>query len=236
MSDGPPMPQGAPRDLEQVYEDYTPLLLSAVASLARKGYDIHPAEGLEVVHDFYLEALPGLLQRYDPARAKFSTYLYGAFLHFARPRIVRNIRWAHMLVPFDDAIEHQTAVEDADDLSGLRECLAVSFQALPKDLRATLEARISKAESEREVARRFKVSRYVVRQRLAEALGRLAIALEHDEAIPRHLRPLAVRLWRDGQPLMSVAAERGLTRQQARQQLGELIRSLTDVAANLGPE
>ena len=59
------------------------------------------ASDTNALKDFYVEALPGLLERYDASRARFSTYLYGAFLRFARPRVVRSLRWKQLLVPLD---------------------------------------------------------------------------------------------------------------------------------------
>lgn len=233
MTDGVPMRDGAALDLERVYEEYTPLLLSAVGKLVKQGYRLNPAEGLELAHDFYLEALPGLRSRYDPAKGKFSTYLYGAFVRFARPRIVRNSRWKRLFVPFDDAVE-QPAAEDTGPAEALVAAAGRALAQLPADLQTVIGGRLRNGESERETARRLGVSRYVVRQRLAEALGRAAIALGQDEAIREDLRPLAVRLWRDEQPLMSVAIELGMSRHQARQHLHELIRSLSAAAAKLG--
>jgi RNA polymerase sigma factor (sigma-70 family) len=233
MTDGLPMRAGTAQELERVYEEYTPLLLSAVASLAKRGYDMHPAEGLELIHDFYIEALPGLLNRYDEKKARFSTYLYAAFLRFARPRLLRNVRWTRMFVPFEDAIAHPTEAADAARNEALLGSVARAMSSLPHELRIVVEGRATRNESERELARRLGVSRYVVRQRMAEALGRIAIAIGEDDMIPEDLRPLAIRLWRDGDSLMAVAAELGLTRQEAREHLKQLVNSLSAAAGSL---
>jgi RNA polymerase sigma factor (sigma-70 family) len=235
MNDGPSRlsRDDVPRDLAQIYVDYTPLLLSGVATLARKGLDINPGEGLEVIHDFYLEALPGLLERYDASRARFSTYLYGAFLRFARPRIIRSIRWKRLLVPLDDAIEHAAALDEAPS-EGAHDAVAAAIEGLPRALRDVLDARLTRHQSERDIAKTLGVSRYVVRQRLAEALGRVAVAIGHSETIRDDLRPLAMRLWRDEVPLMTVAKELGLSRREAWQRFRELIRTLSSAAAAIG--
>ena len=230
------MADEAPQDLEQVYEKYTPVLLGALAALVRQGFRLNPGEGLEVVHDFYIEALPGLFERYEPSQAKFSTYLYGAFLRFARGRIIRHQRWNRLLVPFDDAIAHPAAPEDSSTTEVLNARVAGALRALPRELRITIEARVARGESEREIARRLRVTRYVVRQRLAEALGRIAVAIGNDETIREDLRPLAIRLWRDGHSLMRVAQEQDLTRSEARQRLHELIGSLSAAVRSLGSE
>jgi DNA-directed RNA polymerase specialized sigma24 family protein len=217
-----------------VYERYTPLLLAGLGRLAAKGYDVNPADALGVVHDFYVEALPGILERYDASRGSFATYIYGAFLHFARPRIVRELRWQRLLMPFDDAVEHAAGHGGEKTADGLLDELAAAYGELPKPLRAALERRLAKGESERATARRLEITRYELRQRVAEALGRLAIAVGRDEAIPEELRGLAVRLWRDEAPLMQVARERGWSRQEAHAKLHALVRSLGAAAARLG--
>jgi len=234
MSKGPSITGSVPASLDEVYEAFTPMLLSAVGSLARRGYGINPGEALDVIHDFYLEALPGLFEHFDPSKGKFSTYLYGSFLQFARPRIVRGIRWKAIIVPFDEAIDHPAPILDDYPPVELEASVLLAYKRLPKTLRATLDARLDQGQSERAIAKRFRVSRYVVRQRLAEALGRIAVAISHDETFPEDLRPLAIRLWRDQQPLMRVAADLGLSRQQARLQYGRLIHSLSAAAASLG--
>ena len=78
------------------------------------------------------------------------------------------------------------------------------------------------------------MSRYFVRQRLAEALGRVAIAMDHTETIRADLRPFAIRLWRDEVPLMRVAAELGLSRRGAWKKFRELIGTLSLAVAGLG--
>lgn len=236
MTDGPSMPTSGAQQLERVYEEYTPLLLSAVRSLLTKGYEVHPAEGLELVHDFYLEALPGLLARYDASRGKFSTYVYAAFLRFVRPRLVRDMRWRRLFVPFEDAIAHPAAAADTGPSEALVGAAERALSELPAQLRAVIDGRLRRGESERQMARRLRLSRHVVRQRLAEALGRIAVAIGREEAIREDLRPLALRLWRDGQPMMRVALELRMSRQQVRQRVHELVRSLNVAASTLDPK
>jgi DNA-directed RNA polymerase specialized sigma24 family protein len=200
--------------MEEVYESCTPLLLSAMSRLIRSGYRIDPSLGLDLIHDFYLEALPGLFTRYESGRGRFSTYLYGAFLRFARPRIIRNMRWSGVVADLD----RYPAPAAADDVGFSSGDISISVTALaqmPAIPRAVLKARIVDGLSERETARHLELSRYLVRQHTAEGLGRLAIALGQDERIPDDVRPLAIRLWRDEQTLMQAARDLGWTRPQA---------------------
>src|ERR1051326_8031872 len=91
-----------PRDLAEVHERYAPMLLSAVRALVKKGLDVKSDEYLDLVHDFYIEELPGALDRYDSGRGKFSTYLYRAFVYFACRRATRTTRQNELLVPLDE--------------------------------------------------------------------------------------------------------------------------------------
>ena len=79
------------------YEKYRPLLFSALARLAQQGYLAPPSEGLDLIHDFFIEAWSGLKQRFEPSKGNFSTYMFAAFARFARPRIVRSMRWRQNL-------------------------------------------------------------------------------------------------------------------------------------------
>ncbi|MGE3274961.1 MAG: sigma-70 family RNA polymerase sigma factor [Vicinamibacterales bacterium] len=218
-SSPPPAPRaGTPGSLDEAYAVCTPLLLGALGRLGRMGYRVDPAEGLDLVHDFFVEALPGLLERFDAARdTRFTTYAYGAFVRFARPRIVRLRRWRRMTAALDSIPELAAAPAEHDEpfSEALTHSMAAAFAALPPDARRALRMRIVDEASERELARTLKLSRYAVRQRTAEALGRLAVAIGREDRIPAPVRPLALRLWRDGRPLMAVARELGLSRQHA---------------------
>src|SRR4051812_39949290 len=77
------------RSLDIDYARYRRLLTAALARLARNGYAVPPDEGLDLIHDFFVEAWEGLIHRFDADKASFETYIYGAFIRFARPRIVR---------------------------------------------------------------------------------------------------------------------------------------------------
>jgi RNA polymerase sigma factor (sigma-70 family) len=221
----------APGDLAQLYECHAPMLAAAVAAMAQKGMDVNPADGLDLVHDFYIEALDGIMARYDPSRAKISTYLYKAFVYFVSKRIARQERWKDLLLPLDEAIAQSPveAVWPGDD----RWRLAQTLQRIPPELRDILQARLADRESEREIAASLGVSRRFVRDRLGEALGRLAIAMDRDDMIRADLRPLAVRLWRDEATLTQVAVELNLSRREVWKRFKELVRAMGAAAEAL---
>ncbi len=125
-------------DAGPAYEKYKPLLFSALAHLARQGYVAPASDGLDLVHDFFLEAWTGLNKRYDPSKASFGTYVFGAFIRFARPRIVKGIRWQQNLYAPEeliqlaqDATREVTVTEMNLDLQAVRRALGAN-QLVPQ--------------------------------------------------------------------------------------------------------
>jgi RNA polymerase sigma factor (sigma-70 family) len=241
-SDAAPLRTGmsrTPQNLEEVYRSWTPLLLSALRRLRASGYTVDALDGMDLVHDFYLEVVPDLLERYEPERAQFSTYLYGAFLRFARPRIIRELRWKGMLTDLEELPQgwklatwpEFVDAAESSDADALSEAIGQQFALLPSSLRVVVNARIVEGLSERDAARRLKITRYAVRQRTAEALGRLAVGIGEDHRITGEFRPLAVRVWRDGRSLMEAAAELGLSRAKARAAYRRLLASVVVASA-----
>jgi len=235
------IPNDAPRDLAEAYDHYTPILVRSAGAMARKGMDVTPDECLELVHDFYADDFSRVLDTFKPSRGTFARYLSGAFKRFAIQKIKRNARYAELFVPLDDALD-QPAPEPVDESSQEEpsderppepthaERLVQALPRLPPEFREILEARLAGCASERELAKRFGLSRFATRQRLAEAIGRAAVAVGHDETIGADLRPFAVRLWRDDIPLMQVAKEFNLSRHEAHERYCELVRSLLGAA------
>jgi len=222
-----------PRNLQEVHDRYTPMLVSVALALAEKGLPLNSDEALDLVHDFYIEALPGTLERYDPSRGGFGTYLHRAFAYFAFPRLLQNKRWNEMAAPLDEAKKVAAPDEQPYEPPPERQQAAEALRHLPPELRSILYARLVRGETDRCIATRLNVSRHAVRRTLAEAMGRAAIAIGDLEKIRADLRPFALRLWRDQVPLMTVAQELNLSRDEAWTRYRELIRALCDEVARL---
>src|SRR5262245_45870274 len=90
--------QQQPLSIEVAYEKFRGLLFSALAKLAIQGFAVSPDDANDLVHDFFVEAWSGIADRYEPSRASTTTYVYSAFVRFARPRIVRLQRFRGSLV------------------------------------------------------------------------------------------------------------------------------------------
>src|SRR5437870_4631773 len=84
-------------DMETGYTRYRALFFDALARLARQGFVVQPADALDLIHDFFADVWKGLAERYDSAYGSAASYTYGAFVRFARQRIIRLQRWGPRL-------------------------------------------------------------------------------------------------------------------------------------------
>src|SRR5262245_55127128 len=127
--------------LEDAYRQYRGLLFSALGKLAAQGFSVPPDDAADLVHDFFAEAWGGIAERYEPERATLGTYVYAAFVQFARPRIVRLQRFRGSLVEPREVERLAEAESDAPepgdvlDLQRLHKAIIV----LPSPNRELLE-------------------------------------------------------------------------------------------------
>lgn len=164
------------------FQEYQALLWRVFAVLARRGYAVRPDDARDVLHDFYLDAWPGALERFDRTKGSLEGYLTGAFYRFARRKCVENIRWHQTLVsaelleswPSDhpgpaevhEAAERRTRFDEA--LGRLD----------PAERQAVLAYLNEDVVGERAIARTLGVTRHEVRRRLASAVQRLAAHMQ----------------------------------------------------------
>lgn len=193
-------------DLASTYLQYRGLLLSIVARLAREGYTCPTDEALDLVHDFFVDEAPKLLQRYDQRRAALTTYLYVAFRRFARRRLARRVRQAQV---WEDARscrvpDHLPGAVEAVEAREVRDAL----EAIPEsDKQLLLEYFDAERPSERLMAARRDWSRYQLRIQLIEALGRLATKLARPDGIAPADWEIAKLAWKYGYTVPEVAEE-----------------------------
>lgn len=140
---------------------------------------------------FYAEAWEGLLSRYTPDRGSWASYVQGAFIRFARRRILRLRRYRHQTVSleqlsglaFPQEVPPRASPDENPELSLDVDRVSAALARLPGVQSEVLMAYVD-LDSEREVATRLGLTRYRVREYLAEGMGRLALQLSRPPSIP----------------------------------------------------
>src|ERR1019366_9813343 len=79
-------------DLESAYRKLRPMLFGALGKLSRQGFSVLSSDGLDVIHDFFVDEWTKVSATYDPSKGKLESYVYAAFVNFARPRLIRSQR------------------------------------------------------------------------------------------------------------------------------------------------
>lgn len=205
---------------EVAYREYRGLLFAALGRMALQGFVVPPGDASDLVHDFFIDAWSGLEQRYEPQRASFQTYMYAAFVRFARPRIVRLHRFnkalcdpAEMTRLADLLAGDSGPADDAIDLARVHQSIADLPVALHEALSGWLDANRT---SERDVARTLGLSRYELRRRLIEALGQITVAMGALHEADSTDRDVAIAVWQDGLTVNEAAGQLGMTSQEVR--------------------
>jgi hypothetical protein len=202
-------------DLDSAYRQYRRRLFGALAILSRQGLPVQPADGLDLIQEFFATSWDGLQSRYDCARGPFDRYIFAAFIRFARPRILRLYRWQNSLV---DAAKLAELVggdrfEEAVDVEEpMRELIEQVLLALaPQERRVLYSYLRAGARGERKLAQEFGLTRYKIRETLALALGHLAVGLGERGVINERDWEVALALWRDGRSVRQTVRFLGRT-------------------------
>ena len=214
-------------DTEIGYTDLRRFLFGALARLARQGLIVPPDDAADIVHDFFVEVWPAVVRGYDPNRGKLEAYSYRAFVHFARPRIVRLRQWRSRLVKTSElarlAATPARLSESTRDTAAVADALA----KLPPLHRDVLHAYLaSDLHSERALSEAFGLSRYRLRETLVEALGRVAVLLGEPGRIRQGDWEVARALWKEGRTSAEAGVLLGRTTEevrQARERIGMLL-------------
>lgn len=209
-------------DEGRAYEELRPLLLGALGKMARQGFSVPPWDGLDLIHDFFAEAWDGIKSRYDPSKGTFQAYVYAAFVHFVRPRIVKLQRLQGSLVEAERLDLLSGEWEESDDETytlpeDSRKAVREAVSHLPPREREILSRYLyAKPRAERMLAKKFSLSRYGLRSTLVDALGRVTVRLAKPEKMPERDWQVAVALWRNQRTVEEAAAYLGLTPHQIR--------------------
>jgi RNA polymerase sigma factor (sigma-70 family) len=217
-------------DMETGYTRYRGLLFDALARLARQGFTVQPADALDLIQDFFADAWGGLAKHYDPACGSTGNYVYGAFVRFARQRILRLQKWKSRLRDLAALAEQVAAQAGPSPLGALvREEEATMVQQavseLPPERRTVLlDYFASGPRSQRQLAQKYGVTRYRLHELLINGFGQVIVRLAAHGARPLPDREVAVALWCEGRGLEETAAQLGRPVQQVRETRDRLAR------------
>jgi DNA-directed RNA polymerase specialized sigma24 family protein len=162
---------------------------------------------MDLIEDFLLEEWDGIAQRYDASKGTAGSYIAGAFVHYAQRRIARMRRWSGALR--DSALLANSASTEGREETysvGDRDIVARVVSSLPAELKAALEAYLSASgRQEREIAKGLNITRHRLRTDVADAFGRVAVAIGATQELSSDDQEIARLLWRDGLTVARVA-------------------------------
>ena len=164
-------------DLGADYRQYTPMLFRALASLAKNGFSVPPSEALDLIHDFFVDGWSSVRTHYNPKKGPLPNYVYVAFVHYARPRIVKLNRLRSALIDPEVMEQLEASSSASTDLSMDLENWTEAIFRLPERERQFLQQYLhGSTGSERRLAQAMGLSRYAVREELIRILGKLIAA------------------------------------------------------------
>src|SRR5262249_35670217 len=138
--------------------------------LAGQGLAVPFGDGLDLIHDFFLEGWPAVERGYDPGVGPLRPYAYRAFWRFARARIIRMNRLAHGSLDQTPEARFAQPADEASDARLNRDALSQALADIRPEDRDLLEEYFTIGDSERALARRLGMTRYRMRMKLVEAL------------------------------------------------------------------
>jgi RNA polymerase sigma factor (sigma-70 family) len=212
--------------------DHETTLWRTIAHLVRRGYFIPPDQARDVIHDFYLDAWQGVLERYDSTKGGFDTYLVSAFYRFAQRKSMEMAAWRNKLVDVELALEQASTeptppeqLERKDEARKIR----LAFDGLPGDERQVLYEFIGDGRhSERAIAQKHGTTRYAVRRTLAAGIANLSRELSKVGIDPLHAQ-ISQGAWRDGRRSTDIARTFNLPAELVAKVRSDLARSVVEV-------
>jgi len=204
------------------------MLFGALSRLARQGTTALPYESLDLIHSFFVDEWASVVRNYRPDRGALRVYLYSAFVRYARRVILRERRLRGELLdetalasyleqPHSGASDPETRL-DVDAVNAI-------LRALPEAERNVLTEYLDGA-SERELADRYRVSRYRIRETLAATIVRVAMQLERPVFIGQREWEVTRSIIGGGRTVKQAADRLGVSEEWARSVHRDTLRSL----------
>jgi RNA polymerase sigma factor (sigma-70 family) len=206
-------------NIDQSYRELRPLFFLALGRLARQGFVTSPADGLDLIHDFFADEWAKLKRTYNPSKGNYRAYAYRSFVQFVRPRIVRIQRFQNYKLRPDEvesALNEPATITPNAEMSYDHQLVTSRIDELPHLEREILSQYVYSKVSERELAKTFSLSRHRLRELLVEALGQVLVRLDRPNEIFAGDWQVALALWRDARSISQTAKYLRLTEHQVR--------------------
>lgn len=202
----------------EAYQELCPTLFGALGELARQGLSASPSDSLDLIHDFFLQAWPAVSASCKNDNGRSQNYTC-AFIHFARPRILRLRRLDACLVGMEDVSRfyHASATAEATTTSPAHnQVLDRALRELSESEREILRNYIMPGpSSERLLAKTLFLSRYRLRELVLKILGRL-VSLVTVRKVTDPDCIVACLLWLEQRTIQEAAAILNISQQQVR--------------------
>jgi DNA-directed RNA polymerase specialized sigma24 family protein len=223
-------------DMGEGYELFRQRFLVALAVLARRGFVVGFDDGLDLIHDFFLDAWDGLASRYDPKQGEVGGYVYGAFIRYARSKIVELHRTRERLVDAATLGRLVAWHDDREDTSEVRPVIAPEKDLvgmLPEcERQVLLRIFAPSPRSERRLAAEFGVTRHKVRMRILSGIARLATLLGREGAIEGDDRAVARALWGEALSVREAAQRLEITERSVRRSRLNVLKAVAVVISD----
>jgi hypothetical protein len=207
------------RGLEPAYKQLRPVMLRALAALARNGFVVPATDALDLIHDFFIDEWLQVKANYDPRKGALEGYVYVAFVHYARPQIVRLKRSRNALVDpawFADVESPGSMGREAIPVADLDKwCEAMGRLAAP-DRQFLLRFLHEERGSERSLARKLGVSRHAAREQLIRVLGEAVTNFGRPTGTGHQDWQVAQALWGEKRTVQETASLFRLTAEQVK--------------------
>jgi hypothetical protein len=223
-------------NMETAYSALQPVFFGAYGKLAQQGFKAAPTDTLDLIHDFFTEAWPGVIRNYDPQKGPFEKYVYVSFIHFVRPRIIDTIHLRNSFIEYDQIVDaSKEGVSVAPDFEfriDVQRFHAAMDHLSPFEHDLLTNYLSFDAPSERALSRKFELSRYKLRSALISALGNMIVWLDRPNLMSAVDWKVALSVWRDKHSFAGAAKLHGLTIHQIKSSNLRVLKFLSQVLTN----
>lgn len=216
---------------DSAFREYSGLFLHALSQLSQRGLPVPPDQAMDLIQDFLLEEWDGVHERFNPNAAigaskrvaTFHTYLYRAFLYYARPRLIDGLRWRQSLIDIRELADRvadtsaSVAGEETLDSDSLVGPAKDALHQLPEPGRGMLVEFLAHRTTERQLAQELGLSRHAARTLLITTLGRWINQLRKFDQSNTEWK-VAECIWNDGFTTRQTAEVLGISEPEVKAQ------------------